>query len=242
MTEYKEVTQEVMDIAKEMIQAYHRNLEDCRIGFVFRSEAGTSGGKTVLGKCGKVPEKIKPFLESQGGLDMLIMIAEDQWSMLNSTQRKALIDHELCHIAIGASGWTTKAHDIEEFEEILQRYGLWKIDLFRAEQAMTDAVQMILPIPEDRQKDTGHLVKVEVKQFGNLDPDIHPGRAGDNLLQDAIAFIRQAQQANVSSLQRHFKIGYPRAARLMSELEQAGVIGSGNGKGERVVIEYKETL
>src|SRR4030042_518172 len=122
--EYKEVPNEVLSTAQELIDNFHERLKDCKIGFVFRSEASVSGGKLVLGTTSKITEKIKPMLSDE--LDILIVLAEDEYSRMDSQRRKALIDHELCHIVqnLNTFGWTTKAHDINEFKEIIERYGL----------------------------------------------------------------------------------------------------------------------
>jgi S-DNA-T family DNA segregation ATPase FtsK/SpoIIIE len=53
----------------------------------------------------------------------------------------------------------------------------------------------------------------------------------DGLLENAIQLIARTQKASASMLQRQLRIGYPRAARLMDELEELGVIGSGRGGG-----------
>lgn len=47
----------------------------------------------------------------------------------------------------------------------------------------------------------------------------------DDVLEQAIALVRQTRQASASMLQRKLNVGYPRAARLMDELEELGVIG-----------------
>ncbi|MBC7256099.1 MAG: DNA translocase FtsK, partial [Chloroflexi bacterium] len=47
----------------------------------------------------------------------------------------------------------------------------------------------------------------------------------DELLQEAIALVRERRQASASFLQRHMRIGYPRAARLMDQLEKMGIVG-----------------
>lgn len=47
----------------------------------------------------------------------------------------------------------------------------------------------------------------------------------DALYDEAIAFVTQARKASISSVQRRFKIGYNRAARLIEEMERTGVIG-----------------
>lgn len=159
MATYKEVTQEVLHLAEELIREHHPILRQCNIGFVFRDEAGTSGGKKVLAKASKVPENLKPHLPDE--LDILIVIAEDEWSGLTSEMRKATIDHELCHIAPGNSGWTIKAHDIEEFGAIIQRYGLWNGDLFGLQNVLARAVQLELPIKVEVAYTEGSLIALK---------------------------------------------------------------------------------
>jgi S-DNA-T family DNA segregation ATPase FtsK/SpoIIIE len=59
----------------------------------------------------------------------------------------------------------------------------------------------------------------------------------DGLVEKAIALVRQEQRASASMLQRRLRVGYPRAARLMDELEDMGVIGpSVSGGREREVL------
>lgn len=48
---------------------------------------------------------------------------------------------------------------------------------------------------------------------------------GDDLIQQAIEIVHEQQSASASMLQRRMRIGYPRAARLIDELEELGVIG-----------------
>ena len=50
----------------------------------------------------------------------------------------------------------------------------------------------------------------------------------DKLLEDAIRAVRQWRKASTTRLQRHFRIGYTRAARLMDMLEERGIIGPPN--------------
>jgi DNA segregation ATPase FtsK/SpoIIIE-like protein len=47
----------------------------------------------------------------------------------------------------------------------------------------------------------------------------------DDVLQQAIDKLRGRQSISVSGLQRLMGVGYPRAARLMDELEAAGIVG-----------------
>jgi S-DNA-T family DNA segregation ATPase FtsK/SpoIIIE len=53
--------------------------------------------------------------------------------------------------------------------------------------------------------------------------------ADDDLLPEAIALVRSLNKASTSLLQRRFRIGYTRAARLMDALEEGGIIGPPTG-------------
>ena len=58
----------------------------------------------------------------------------------------------------------------------------------------------------------------------------------DELMPEAIEMVRQLNKASTSLLQRRFRIGYTRAARLIDAMEELGVIGppTGNSKAREV--------
>jgi S-DNA-T family DNA segregation ATPase FtsK/SpoIIIE len=59
----------------------------------------------------------------------------------------------------------------------------------------------------------------------------------DDLVLKAMKIVRDEQRCSVSMLQRRLRIGFPRAARLVDELEEMGVVGPGQSGGrEREVI------
>jgi S-DNA-T family DNA segregation ATPase FtsK/SpoIIIE len=59
----------------------------------------------------------------------------------------------------------------------------------------------------------------------------------DELVKKAIELLRGEEHASTSMLQRRLRVGYPRAARLMDELEELGVVGPSVGAGrEREVF------
>ena len=58
----------------------------------------------------------------------------------------------------------------------------------------------------------------------------------DELLEDAIQFVIHQQSASTSMLQRHFKVGYNRAARLIDTMELRGIISGQNGSKPREVL------
>jgi len=64
------------------------------------------------------------------------------------------------------------------------------------------------------------------------------GEIGDDLIDQAIDIVRKSGKASASLLQRKMRIGFPRAARLIDELEEMGVIGSlQTGGKDREVIQ-----
>ncbi|MFT8909420.1 MAG: DNA translocase FtsK [Lentilactobacillus diolivorans] len=62
----------------------------------------------------------------------------------------------------------------------------------------------------------------------------------DDLFPDALDFVVEQQKASTSLLQRHFRIGYNRAARLIDDLQQRGYIGPQDGSRPRQV--YKKDI
>ena len=58
----------------------------------------------------------------------------------------------------------------------------------------------------------------------------------DELLEDAIEVVLQAEKASTSLLQRRLKIGYSRAARIMDMLEEQGIIGPPSGSKPREIL------
>lgn len=66
------------------------------------------------------------------------------------------------------------------------------------------------------------------------------GSAYDELFAQAGYFIIDADKASIGNLQRKFKIGFNRAARIMDQLCEAGVVGSEQGTKPRDVIMSRE--
>ena len=64
----------------------------------------------------------------------------------------------------------------------------------------------------------------------------------DEMIQDAIDVVRGMRTCSTSMLQRRLNIGYPKAARLMEDLEKRGVVGpdQGAGRGREVLLKKEE--
>ncbi len=65
---------------------------------------------------------------------------------------------------------------------------------------------------------------------------------GDELLAEAIECVVAAGQASVSMLQRRFRIGYNRAARIVDMMEARGIVGPQDGSRPRQVLMTEEEL
>jgi len=72
---------------------------------------------------------------------------------------------------------------------------------------------------------------------GGLSGDLDP------MFEDAARVIVNHQQGSVSLLQRRLKLGYSRAARIVDQLEEAGIVGPNDGsKARAVLVENEEQL
>jgi S-DNA-T family DNA segregation ATPase FtsK/SpoIIIE len=58
----------------------------------------------------------------------------------------------------------------------------------------------------------------------------------ESLIEQCIEVIRSEQKASVSLLQRRLKLGYGRAARIMDELENRGIVGPSKGAEPRDIL------
>ena len=62
------------------------------------------------------------------------------------------------------------------------------------------------------------------------------GGEADPLYDEAIAIVMKTRRASISSVQRQLRIGYNRAARLIEEMERAGLVSSMQSNGNREVL------
>ena len=97
--------------------------------------------------------------------------------------------------------------------------------------------------------DKGIMEEIEKKaaQTGSGKPatasDPEPNDAeldGDEMLPAAVDVILETGQASVSMLQRRLKLGYARAARIVDEMEEKGIVGPFQGSKPRTILVTKE--
>ncbi|MBB5391819.1 MULTISPECIES: DNA translocase FtsK [unclassified Herbaspirillum] len=63
-----------------------------------------------------------------------------------------------------------------------------------------------------------------------------PDPESDPLYDEAVAFVLKSRRASISSVQRQFRIGYNRAARLVEQMETAGVLSAMSRNGSRDIL------
>ncbi len=62
------------------------------------------------------------------------------------------------------------------------------------------------------------------------------GDESDALYDEAVRFVTESRKASISSVQRRFKVGYNRAARMIEDMEKAGIVTSADNNGSRSVL------
>ena len=74
----------------------------------------------------------------------------------------------------------------------------------------------------------------QASEVGDVDEDSEPSR--DELFTEAVKLFSQYELASSSLIQRKLSIGYARAARILDQLYEAGLVGSDNGGKPREIV------
>ena len=111
-------------------------------------------------------------------------------------------------------------------EEINRLTDFWRAQSLQADaperpDLMTAGASPHVPLIDDHQW-----------QIETPDPDADPIEG------EVIAMIRKEGRASISMLQRKFRIGYTRSARIIEKLEADGIIGPPSSSGTREVLDY----
>jgi len=87
------------------------------------------------------------------------------------------------------------------------------------------------------------IEKAATKEIKNAGPESEANSDeldGDEMLPAAVDVILETGQASVSMLQRRLKLGYARAARIVDEMEEKGIVGPFQGSKPRAILITKE--
>ena len=96
--------------------------------------------------------------------------------------------------------------------------------------------QQVLEEIEKSAQQTGKKTAASVAEIEASEEELE----GDELLPDAVDVILETGQASVSMLQRRLKLGYARAARIVDEMEEKGIVGPFQGSKPRAILITKD--
>lgn len=120
MREYQE-DKKIDAVASKLIQEFKFPVEPMIKYLKLVSEKSN-----YLGKCSLATGKWKYLIDKE----FVIEVWGKWWEQASDKQKEALLFHELSHIGFkdsddGDVKWNIKDHDVEEFNEVVKRYGDW---------------------------------------------------------------------------------------------------------------------
>lgn len=148
-------------LVADLEEFQHLRIGEAAILFLMRAETKLiNGTKMVLGfmalpnfqgALGPVGRWL--LAKACGGVlpDFIMVLDATWWLQATSVQRTALVHHELLHAdhardkdgeprftADGSPIWSIRPHDLEEFNDVVRRYGAWKSDVEAFVHALRD--------------------------------------------------------------------------------------------------------
>jgi ribosomal protein S25 len=121
--------------------------------------------------------------------------------------------------------------------ESIRNYIRSEID--RAAKELTAQVPSAKPSDAHRKSRGDGNEKTDIKKETERpakELPLSPVNKDEELIQKIIEVIRRERKVSVSLIQRHLRVGYPRADRIMDELEFRGIVGPSRGNEPRHII------
>jgi S-DNA-T family DNA segregation ATPase FtsK/SpoIIIE len=102
----------------------------------------------------------------------------------------------------------------------------------------------IIRVVEDwkNRQSVSYLEEVTKAPESSEGPNGESDEEKDEFYDQAVAFVIDSRRASISAVQRKFRIGYNRAARLIETMESAGIVSEMNSNGNREVLSQKVEL
>ncbi len=175
---------EAYRIMEDLLKTVHGHLRDLKIAIAWRANwRPNTDGYLRMGQL-KMRKELDRELDS---FDYVLLLNKEAWPTLSDDQKKALIDHELCHgqIVMDADGepkqddrgrlcLRVRKHDIEEFQDVIDRNGFCTSILSKvAKAAIADADRPLLAGLEDdnAEGDQGGDGEIEAVEAPDVKPD-----------------------------------------------------------------------
>ena len=124
----RSVNEKYAEVARELIQTEPSlaHIRDSSVTIIYLSSEHEKkqGQKLICGQCERVPEKYRWAVPA----DFTITVFEPNVERFTDHQIRILLLHELLHVGIEKDGneevYSVRPHDVEDFREIIERYGM----------------------------------------------------------------------------------------------------------------------
>ncbi len=157
-----------------------------------------------------------------GRIAFQVAARPDSRTILDSIGAEALLGRGDM-LFMGPGGLLRRAHGALATTEEVERV----VDFIRSQPPVSD--EFVLPDPE-------------TSKIKGANSDTNLVNSSDEYFEEAARIVVKVDQGSVSILQRRLRVGYSRAARLIDELEQSGIVGPFDGSKARQVLVTPEEL
>ena len=130
MSNIRKCDGEVYTLVSDLVNEYHNHLRNAKIECLFSDKKRKRGGRIVIASCEAVNETYNYLTD----INFIITVYDKAWEKLAEKEKRYVLDHELCHAFVGEDKhgepvYKVIPHDLEEFNEIVERYGLMQREL-----------------------------------------------------------------------------------------------------------------
>jgi len=122
MIRYEDVTEDVVDLAREVLAEFFPELRNVKIKYLFDLKKRMSNGKVTFARCQRTNDILKYFtIDESGneeGYNYIIYLDKLLWDNIERADRIRLVRHEMRHIFIDPDAknpYKLVPHDIEDF-------------------------------------------------------------------------------------------------------------------------------
>jgi len=169
----------------------------------------------------------RPSVDVITGLIKANVPARIAFTVASQVDSRTILDQMGAEKLLGQGDMLMKTADMSKPKRI---QGAWVMD----EEVMkiTDHLRM-QSAPQYNDEIVSQPVQLNGKGGVVMDMD---SASGDDMYKDALRVVIESKKASTSLLQRRLRVGYARAARIIEEMEDNGVIGPADGARPREVL------